>query len=215
MSDFELTNENVEDWEQAEFWEYDPMQSEQAVCDIIIYVKWEEKTATVETQMRTNSTDGAVWNGLASVFSLPVDTDFTQFAEFYKDEIQPILQKIGEGFESEWDGNNWKGRFSEEANELLRNLDQKLEGTPKHDICYYFSLRDSYEYGGISQLRLDLEAEGIDLLTADLNNDDVISLAVKTVTWNEGSDYKLIDVDVEDELREIQKELQEEAEEEE
>lgn len=214
MSNFDLKNEGIENWEQAEFWEYDPMLAEHGICSIIMYVDWESHEVTVETQMHTNSTYMRVWNGLASEFSLPEDTDFTQFVEFYKDEIQPLIQKIGEGFESEWDGNNWKGQFSDEANELLWNVDQKLEKAPTHNMCYYFSLRDSYEYGGIRQLRSDLEAEGIDLLTADLDNDGVMSLAVETVTWNEGADYKLIDVDVEDELREIQIELKEEAEEE-
>ena len=64
------------------------------------------------------------------------------------------------------------------------------------------------------QLKKDLEAEGIDILTADLDTGGVMSLAVETVIWNEGSDYKPIDVAVEDELRDIQKELQEEEDEE-
>lgn len=213
MSDFDLTNENVDSWEKAEFWEYDPMLTEHGICSIILYIDWESKKVTVETQMHTNSTSMRVWNGLASDFSLPEDTDFEQFAEFYRDEIQPILQKIGEGFESEWDGSNWKGRFSEEAHSLLWSLDQKLEESPKHDMCYYLSLRDSYEYGGISQLKSDLETDGIDILTADLDNKEIMETAVNAVTWNDGSEYKLIDVDVEVELREIQKELQEEEDE--
>jgi len=33
-TDFALTNENTEEWESAEFWESDPMQGNQAICDI-------------------------------------------------------------------------------------------------------------------------------------------------------------------------------------
>lgn len=213
-TDFELTNENIEKWERAEFWEADPMQNTHNICDIILYVNWEKKTAKVETQMRTNSTPGEVWNGLASEYSIAEDTDFERFPEYYKEKIQPILLKIGEGFESEWDGSNWKGSFGDECEELNEKVDTLLrEDTPKHDMIYYFSLRDSYETGGMSQLKNDLEAEGIDILTADLNNDGVMSLAVETVTWGDGTDYKLIDVDVEAELREIQEELQEGTEE--
>lgn len=216
-TDFALKNKNVEEWEQAEFWEADPMQQNKSICDIILYVNWEDKTANVETQMRTNSTDGAVWHGLASEFSLPEDTDFEQFPEFFKDEVQPLLQKIGDGFESFWNGSNWKGQFTEEANETIWELQQLLEGAnvPTHDLVYYFSLRDLYNVGWSHSIESDLEAEGINLSTADLNDEGVMSLAVETVTYGDGSDFKLIDVDVEDELREIQKELQDEAEEEE
>lgn len=213
---FELTNKNVEEWERAQFWESDPMQQSQSLCRIILYVYMEEKTANVDTQMKTNSTDGAVWHGLALEFRLPEDTDFTEFPEFFEEEVQPLLQKIGEGFESEWDGSNLKGRFTEEAQESIWELQQPLEGAnvPTHDMKYYFSLRDLYGESGSHTIEDDLEAEGIDLLTADLNNDGVMSLAVETVTWGDGVEYKLIDVDVEAELREIQAELQEESEEE-
>ena len=215
-TDFALKNENAEEWEKAEFWEADPMQQNQSICDIILYVNWEEKTANVETRMRTNSTAGEVWHGLASEFSLPEDTDFEQFPEFFKEEVQPLLQNIGDGFEAVWNGSNRKGEFTDEARELFWELQQLLEGAnvPKHDLTYFFSLRDSYEYGGMGQLKSDLEAEGIDILTADLNNDGVMSLAVEIVTYGDGAEYKLIDVDVESELREIQEELKEEAEEE-
>lgn len=145
------------------------------------------------------------------------NTDFEQFPEFFKDEVQPLLQKIGDGFESFWNGSNWKGQFTEEANETIWELQQLLEGAnvPTHDLVYYFSLRDLYNIGWSHSIESDLEAEGINLSTADLNDEGVMSLAVETVTYGDGSDFKLIDVDVEDELREIQKELQDEAEEEE
>lgn len=214
-NDFDLINADVENWTAAEFWEADPMQNNQSICDIILYVNWEDKTAKVETQMRTNSTPGEVWNGIAGQFDLLDDTDFTRFPEFFKDEVQPLLQKIGEGFESVWNGSNYKGQFTEDAQEVLWELQQLLEGAnvPTHAMQYFFSLRDSYEYGGMKQLSDDLERAGIDILTANLDNEDVMSLAVETVTWNDGDEYKLIDVDVEAELKEIQEELLEEAEE--
>jgi len=211
-TDFELTNKNVDDWEQAEFWEKDPMQSEDALCDLILWVDWESKTVTVETMMRTNSTPGELYHGLASSFDLPVDTDFTRFVKFYNDHIRPKLQEIGATYESNWNGSNWIGSLDREQEEELSEYIRT--NVPEHDMCAYFSLKDLYNVGGSHSIEEDLEAEGIDLLTADLNNDGVMSLAVETVTYGNGTDYKLIDVDVEDELREIQKEIQEEAEEE-
>jgi len=215
-TDFALKNRDVGNWERAQFWESDPMQNNQSLCMIILYVNWEDKTANVETQMKTNSTAGEVWHGLASEFRLPEDIDFTEFPEFYKTEVQPLLQKIGEGFESFRNGSNWKGRFTEKAQEINWELRQLLEGAnvPTHDMIYYFSLRDLYDVGGSNSIKGDLEAEGINILTADLDDEGVMSLAVETVTYGDGCEYKLIDVDVEDELREIQEELKEEEEEE-
>ena len=214
-TDFELTNKNVENWEKAQFWESDPMQNNQHLCRIILYVNWEKKTATVETQMDTNSMAGEVWHGLASEFNIPEDTDFEEFSKFFNEEVKPLLQKIGEGFESSWGGSNWKGSFTEEAHETTWELQELLEGknVPTHDMIYYFSLRDSYECGGMAQLKDNLKSEGIDILTADLSDKAIMEKAVSAATWNEGSDYKLIDVDVEEELREIQEELREEEEE--
>ena len=214
-TDFELTNKNVETWEKAQFWESDPMQNNQSLCRIILYVNWEKKTVTVETQMKTNSTDGEVWNGLASELKLPEDTDFEEFPKFFNEEVKPLLQKIGSGYESSWNGSNWKGRLTEEAHGIGWELQQLLDGAnvPTHDMVYYFSLRDSYECGGMAQLKDNLKSEGVDILTADLSDKEIMEKAVNAVTWDEGSDYKLIDVDVEEELREIQEELQEEEEE--
>lgn len=212
---FALKNKDVEEWEKAQFWEADPMQQSQSLCDIILYVNWEEQTANVETQMNTNSMDGAVWNGLASEFKLPEDTDFEQFPEFFKDEVQPLLQKIGEGFSQEWNGSNWKGTFTNEVQNIFWELTQLLEGAnvPTHDICYYFSLRDLYNVGGSNSIVSDLKAEGINLKTANLDDAGIMSLAVETVTNGDGYDFKLVNVDAEAELREIQEELREEEEE--
>ena len=208
---FELTNKNPENWEKAEFWEYDPMKSEPGICDIVLYVNWETKEVTVETQMDSNGVDGDVWHHLASEYSIAEDTDFERFPKFFKENIQPILQKIGESFESYWDGSNWKGRFGDEYEELTEKIGTLLRGhAPRHYLVYYLSLRDSYEYGGMAQLRDDLESEGIDILTADLSDSEIMEKAVNAVTSNEGFEYKLIDVDVESELRDIQKELIEE-----
>ena len=230
MSNFDLTNKDVEYWEKAEFWESDPMQQNQSLCSIILYVDWESEDVTVETQMRTNSTSMRVWNGLAYEYGLPVDTDFKEFHKYYKEHIQPILQEMSKYFESHWDGSNWKGKFkfiefkgdadeyfnyhlnTEKEYEYVQKMEDVLFNVPTHDMMYYFSLRDLYEYGGMRQLADDLKREGIDIYTADLNDNAIMQRAVNTVTWNEGYEYKLIDVDVKDELKEIQEELREEIE---
>ena len=191
------------------------MQNNQSLCDIILYVNWVDKTTNVETQIKTNSVAGEVWNRLASEFKLPEDTDFKQFPEFFKTEVQPLLQKIGEGFSQEWNGSNWKGEFTNEVQNTFWELTQLLEGAnvPTHDICYYFSLRDLYNVGGSNSIVNDLEAEGIDLKTANLDDKGIMSRVVEIVTYGDGYDFKLVNVDAEVELREIQEDLREEDEE--
>lgn len=212
-NDFALTNEKPEDWEKAQFWESDPMQNNQSLQGIYLYVDWEQRTADVETVMQTNSTPGRVWHGLDGMYKLPEDTDFSEFPEFFRDEVQPMLQKIGAGFEAEWDGSNWKGRFTEEAHDMLWDLDQLLQRALTHDMQYFFSLRDLYEYGGVEQMKQDLkEYDGIDLLTADLDNEEIQEKVIETLTGDDGVVYKLIQVDIIEELKEIQEAIKEEEE---
>jgi len=169
-NEFGLINKNVDDWTATQFWEADPMNNNgHSLCRICLYVDWESKEVKIETVMDTNSTPSKIWHGLASRYNLPEDTDFTRFKEFYDDEIKPIIQKAGEGFEAEWDGSNWKGNFTTESEELLWNLDfEKLREAPTHDYLYSFDVLGAFE--GKQHLSEYLENDGIDLLTADLDD---------------------------------------------
>lgn len=214
-TDFALKNENAEEWEKAEFWEADPMQQNQSICDIILYVNWEEKTANVETRMKTNSTDGAVWNGLASEFTIPEDTDFEEFAEHYKENIQPLLQEIGAKFESFWDGSNWKGRFifeNVDAYGEWSKIENVLLDSPKHDKYYYFDVRDGFQrYSDIIDL---LGYSNINFMDSDLDNDAVLDNIIDAL---ENEDVVYVNHSREDyrtELKLMQETLKEEAEEE-
>ena len=60
-TDFALTNKNTEEWTESQFWESDPMQDNQSLCDIILWVNWEKKTVTVETMMNDNSIPGELY----------------------------------------------------------------------------------------------------------------------------------------------------------
>lgn len=211
-TEFELTNKNVDEWTATQFWEADPMQNEQSLSRICLYVDWESKEVEVETVMNTNSTPGRIWHGLASRYDLPEDTDFTRFAEFYNEEIKPILLKASEGFESEWDGSNWKGHFTEEAQEILWNLDsEKFWEAPQHEYIYSFDILGAFE--GKQHLFEYLENDGIDFLKVDLGNEETLSGIIESI---ESGDVVILNMDRNDykkELKWIQEELIEEAEE--
>ena len=211
-TEFELTNKNVDEWTATQFWEADPMQNGQSLSRICLYVDWESKEVEVETVMNTNSTPGRIWHGLASRYDLPEDTDFTRFAEFYNEQIKPILQKASEGFEVEWDGSNWKGHFTEEAQEILWNLEsENLSEAPTHEYIYSFDVLGAFE--GKQHLVEYLENDGIDFLKADLDDEETFSGIIDSI---ESGDVVILDMDSNDykkELKWIQEELIEEAEE--
>ena len=211
-TEFELTNKNVDEWTATQFWEADPMQNGQSLSRICLYVDWESKEVEVETVMNTNSTPGRIWHGLASRYDLPEDTDFTRFAEFYNEQIKPILQKASEGFEAEWDGSNWKGHFTEEAQEILWNLEsENLSEAPTHEYIYSFDVLGAFE--GKQHLVEYLENDGIDFLKADLDDEETFSGIIDSI---ESGDVVILDMDRNDyknELEWIQEELIEEAEE--
>jgi hypothetical protein len=207
-TDFALKNENVENWTATQFWEADPVQNNQSLQRICLYVDWESKEVEVETVMNTNSTPGRIWHGLASRYNLPEDSDFSRFKEFYDEEIKPILIKASEGFESNWNGSNWKGEFTEEAQEELWNIEQTLRGTPKHDYYYYFDVLGAFE--GKQHLAEYLENDGIDFLKADLENEETLSKIIESI---ESGDVVMLNMgsnDYKKELSWIQEELREE-----
>lgn len=207
-TDFELIG--TEDWTATQFWESDPMNNNgNALCGICLYVDWESKEVDVETVMNTNSTPSRIWHGLASRYTIPEDTDFSRFKEFYDKEIKPILQKAYKGFESEWDGSNWKGKFTGEAQEILWNLESDtLHETPTHDYTYSFDVLGAFE--GKQHLSEYLENDGIDLLAADLDDESTLSEIIESI---ESGDVVILNMDSNDyknELTWIQEELQEE-----
>jgi hypothetical protein len=205
-SDFNLTNADIDTWEKAQFWELDPMQNNQNLCKICLWVNWEDKIVTIETVMNDNSVPGELWHGLCSRYKMADDTDFTEFAGFFSREIQPMLQKLGEGYKSEHDGHNWKGHLND--GELVFEISEKLETAPKHDMIYFIGLLDLY--GSVRIIVRELKDVGIDIYTADFNDDEVVKKATEALTSFDGIDYKLLNTDVQEELKTLQKELNEE-----
>jgi hypothetical protein len=207
---FTLKNKDVESWERAQFWDYDPMQRG-SLCKICLWIDWRDESLEVETVMHTNSYPCDLHNNVCARFNLPEDTDFTQFPEFLQGEVLPILDELHAGFEYYYDGSNWRGRFSEDVRDLFWELEEALRGAPTHDMQYYFSLSDLYGESGSHTIVEDLKAEDIDLLTANLDDEGIMSLAIEIVTSGNDYDYKLIQVNIEDELKTLQSELREEV----
>jgi len=207
MADFELTNSNINEWTATQFWEADPMQNNQSLQDICIYVNWESKEATIETVMNTNSTPGEIWNGLAAHYYLPDDTDFTRFYKYYNENIKPIFIKMWAKFEAYWNGSNWKGRFTEDMYNIEQELEDILLNVPSHNYIYSFDVMGSFE--GKQHLLEYLRDDGIDFLSANLENEEEL---IKIINSIESGDVIILNMDMGDykkELMWIQEELKE------
>lgn len=208
----EETNNNsfdlgdTEEWTAAQFWESDPYNNNgNALARIRLYVDWEKKTAAVETDLNTGSIPGGVFHGLASEFTLPEDTDFTQFPEWYNSEIKPLLLEYVKHFSSEWDGSNFRGYVSEEGKSIRWDIAYKLGGAPKHDLYYSFDVLGAFE--GKQHLKEYLAGNGIDILKADLSDKKTLSKIIEAI---EGGEVRVLNMDSEDykkELLWIQEEL--------
>jgi hypothetical protein len=144
-SDFALTNKPTEN--ETEYLEADPFNNE-SIAKIVLYIDWEKKEATIETRYNTGSFSGRVYNGLASEFSLPTSVDAVRFPDFYKEKVLPILQKMNENFDTEWDGSNWKGIFKDNDPELnyFWEIEEVLQDAPEHDKYVYFDVADSFQH---------------------------------------------------------------------
>jgi len=143
--------------------------------------------------------------GLASIFNLPLNTNFSRFPQFYKDYVQPKLQNLGETFESNWNGSNWIGSLDREQE---MKLDEYIkENVPEHDLYYFFDIRDTFQqYSEI----IDMLKPEIDFMTADLDDDATLA---KIIDALDNGDVILVDHNEEDyrhELKMMQETLREE-----
>jgi hypothetical protein len=207
---FELTNEPTEN--EAEFVESDPYRTE-ALADIVLYVDWESKEATVDTRYRNGSTSKRVWDKLAYEFTLPANVDAVQFPEFYKEHVQPLLQKMGQNFEIDWNGSNFVGQFTDDDDHELNymgEIEEVLKGAPEHSRYVYFDVGESFQF--YSDI-IEMLAPGIDFLTIDLTNMENVK---KIREQLEADDYLYVesDEDVQNDLQRMQKAILEEREEE-
>lgn len=70
-----------------------------------------------------NGVPGAVWHNLILRFKLAAYTTAGEIEKIINDN-KDLFQAILDGSESHWNGSNWVGQFTDEANELIESLYQ-------------------------------------------------------------------------------------------
>ena len=181
---FELDGEG---WTVAEFVEYDNNRDEYA--PIVLYVRWTDGYVNISAQPITNNQDGDVYYRNATEFTLDLDTDFTEFEEYFNKKIKPILEETAKHFEQEWDGHNMVGGFDFEIGgdedveiyQINAKIEKLLVEAPKHCYDFFTSIQDSFEGVDIVEY---FEEFGLDILNCDLENDENIDKIIEACNEN-------------------------------
>lgn len=119
-----------------------------------------------------NGTPIKVWNGQVKRWSLPclrpavVDTLIQ--------DLLPLLERVAEGLEIYWDGNNHRGRFSDDASEASEEIDSECQAAFDREHEHYKVWSASDWYSGIGSVA----AQCVDLeITAASTDEDLEKLA--------------------------------------
>jgi hypothetical protein len=147
--------------------EEDPYNNNQQ-CGIFLYIDWENETVDVETHYRDGTTPFAVYHNRATQIKLPHNIDAQEIRSNIN-ELLPILNKISDGFDTEWNGHNWIGKFTEKSEEKLNNLIYEIEEYPSK----YFNTNDNIGLWGAN----DWFVDKIDEITASATNNEIVELA--------------------------------------
>lgn len=70
-----------------------------------------------------NAVPSAVWHSLVLRFKLAPETTAGQIEKIISDK-KGLFQSILDGSESHWDGRNWVGKFTEEAQESIASINE-------------------------------------------------------------------------------------------
>jgi hypothetical protein len=101
-----------------------------AQMPIYLIIDWENRTINVCTRnYQIGGTPARQWNGFEHAIQLPANIDAERLASDVDQYYAAKLDKICDGWSEEYDGNNYKGHLTEEAQELLSDLEQEIETT--------------------------------------------------------------------------------------
>jgi len=93
----------------------------------ILHPEEEPPRISLETY-RQGEISGEIWNGRALVLvTIPSPIAKADPIKEWLLEREDQIQAVLEGYEPHWDGNNWKGRLSEKADEALESLVRSSE----------------------------------------------------------------------------------------
>lgn len=128
------------------------MNDEQA--RIYLEIDWVDHTVDVNTSlsMDRNSISLREYHGRLTRIRLSNSVDARGLREEI-DEYLPTIEGISESYDEHWDGNNWIGSLSYDAEERLMSIGEKLQNSLSEldmgytDACDWYSPLDIKEIG--------------------------------------------------------------------
>jgi len=185
-------------WEDLCEWE--ACQSPRRQAPVILDVDPAERTAELRTWAEIYGMPASVYHGRR--LHLEVGTvDAESILEYLRDgEGQELLQRICDGYEERWDGNDHRGHYTERAQDARHELEAALRDT------------DSERIGGMWEAHNWLYgASPVDLGVSATSTDEELAAAAKEVVENARHDYRAIveEDEVLECLQEMREELQE------
>lgn len=143
----------------GEVWDACLTLDEDGVCDFEVTPPWD------------NATRAAIWHGRTRCWSLPGLVKSEALSELFSDaDTIDLLQRVHDGHEVVWDGNNWVGRLDEDAEEAsdeLERLCADLEGRcwrlyPAEEYVASCELSDIWPVGtSLKQVALSIRREAM------------------------------------------------------
>lgn len=201
-NNFSLNGAN--DWGAIEFWSPDSSQGYEVMCNIYLGIDYLNRTAQIVACELRDDLPSEEGYQVVSWSLVPEDTDFSLFGKFYAKEILPMLQSL-------------PADTNPDTYDLAEEIEYLCEHAPKHTLKYAIDVRSAYD-DDLDMLAQALTDDGIDILTADLENEGILTRIINVI---EMGDVILIDTQLGEmrlsraeyrsQLQEIQAELREVA----
>ncbi|MBT8453006.1 MAG: hypothetical protein KJO40_13640 [Deltaproteobacteria bacterium] len=122
-----------------------------------------------------NATPVSVWHRRTLRFDIPALKGHK--ANELLADIEPLAERVVAGYESDWDGNNWVGTYSDDAEDAIGDIQSLIASYYLHDPDWALMVWDAGDYmDGVG----DLEAQAAELgVTADSTDDQLATIGEK------------------------------------
>lgn len=150
-----------------------------------IYVELDCKNETLSISYNGeigNAVPFSVYHGFDQRFAIPLLN--TSKMNDLLEEILPIAEKVLEGFEEVYNGQNWVASFTEEAEEAIEEISSLCDASnfSEDDLITVYHIEEYFEYSKpkldisckdieifINDFKLDIESDNSVLITGDID----------------------------------------------
>lgn len=111
------------------------------------YLELDPEAGTLTADWDTEIGGGvpeSVWHARRRRYSLPSSCLAADSINAAMDEITSLAERVIAGYSSEWDGSNYVGRYTEDADQAELEIERALEGYSDDAYCFTVMEADDY-----------------------------------------------------------------------